>query len=191
MFLKTNQLLVIFAIILTTLSSWLFYNWTALLIIWFSLILFSKWYKKYREIPSGLKSLYQFNIYLYPIVATAIKYAIEANLIPYSWFWLNRLEHGFWSFCVIILLLPLTIETLKQSKFLFFILNLGLIAILGNLIEILEYFIRVLVNLNDYYILSVIYQDTVLDMITNFIGGAIGIFIIVYLNSQKTGKVDK
>jgi hypothetical protein len=154
------------------------------LIIWFGLIIIFTWFKKDKEIPSNLNRLYHINIYFYPLIASIIKYAIEANLIPYSWFWLNRLEHGFWSFCVIILLLPLTAEILKQSKFQFFILNLGLIAILGNLIEILEYLIRVLVNLNDYYVLSVIYRDTVLDMITNFIGGLLGISCVLYLSKK-------
>jgi len=102
---------------------------------------------------------------------------IEKNVIPYSWFWLNRLEHFSWALAVVILFLPLYRDVwniLNWWQNLIFVI--GLICILGNLNEFLEYFLRM--RSQNYRALAAYYWDTIYDMMINIVGGFVGFVVL-------------
>jgi len=60
---------------------------------------------------------------------------------------------------------------------------IGLICILGNLNEFLEYFIRVSFRLTDEKRFAAYYWDTIYDMMINIMGGFVG-FLVLRWNTK-------
>ena len=106
---------------------------------------------------------------------------IQKNIIPYSWFWLNRLEHFCSAIGVSIILLPIYVNiwhSLKWWQNLIFVL--GLVCLIGNLNEFCEFFLRCFQPINDSKF-ALYYSDTIYDMGVNLIGGFVG-FLIIKMN---------
>lgn len=104
----------------------------------------------------------------FPLVELGIKLMIERNVIPYSWFWLNRLEH--WAGMTAALLLlyaPLKPAWTALGDRARLLLALGAASLLGNLNEFWEYGLRA--SGGDLKLGQ--YGDTILDMAVNLLGG--------------------
>ena len=107
-------------------SLFIFSNWTFMLIVWIGLVVLLQ--KKATLLPSALHKIFHIVTYAYPLIASAIKYMIENNVIAYSWFWLNRFEHFFWAFSMTIILLPLVYQYQKVIAKKWLLLVLGCVT---------------------------------------------------------------
>jgi glycopeptide antibiotics resistance protein len=150
-----------------------------LLGIWFGLFFLFRLIKLETKLSASEHQIYLTTALLYPLLESWIKWMIEKNIIPYSWFWLNRLEHFAWATATVILFLPVFKNIWKASNWwqtLIFIL--GLVSLLGNINEFLEYYLRAKSSNISYRIFTIYYQDTIYDMIMNIIGGLIGFLLL-------------
>jgi hypothetical protein len=149
-------------------------------IIWFSLFFIFRFTQLETKLSETQQTIYLTTILLYPLVESWIKWMIEKNIIPYSWFWLNRLEHFSWALAVVIIFLPLfkeLLQTLNWWQYLIFVL--GLISILGNCNEFLEYWLRASSSKTvNYRLWSFYYSDTIYDMMMNIMGGYAGFILL-------------
>jgi hypothetical protein len=103
----------------------------------------------------------------FPVWEFGLKYLITRDVIAYSWFWLNRLEHLGWMTSSLLLLLPACrrVWGLPWPVAVLFVLGLG--GLIGNLNEFFEYGLRLIWNTAGK---AVWYSDTILDMLTNVAG---------------------
>ncbi len=169
--------------VLVLFSFFIFSNWTFMLFVWLILIVIFE--KKAATMPQSYRKTFAIVVYLYPLIASIIKFMVVNNTIPYSWFWLNRLEHLTWSFSMTVILCPLVYQAIKliKSKYLFILLAC-ITIVLGNIIEIIEFCLRQ--NMSDTY-MGLYYGDTMLDIIMNFTGSIIAaIFLYFSLKKKST-----
>ena len=119
----------------------------------------------------------------FPVWEFGLKYMITRDVIAYSWFWLNRLEHLGWMASSLMLLLPACrqIWELPWPFALLFMLGLG--GLIGNLNEFFEYALRLNWNTAGK---SVWYSDTILDMLTNVPGALLAFLVGWRLNRSST-----
>lgn len=179
---KFNWFWGLFASFIILVSLTVFSNWVLLGCIWFAAFFVFRFSKLETKLSSSEHQLYLTTAFVFPLIETWLTWMIQRNVISYSWFWLNRLEHFFSSVGVVIILLPIYINiwySLKWWQNLIFIL--GLICLIGNLNEFFEYFLRVCCKPINYSRLGIYYPDTIYDMSVNLIGGLVG-FLIVKLN---------
>ncbi len=179
---KFNWFWLLFASLIILFSLTVFSNWVLLGCIWFAVFFIFRFSKLETKLSNSEHRLYLITAFVFPIIETWLNWMIQKNIIPYSWFWLNRLEHFSSSISVTIILLPIYVSiwySLKWWQDLVFIL--GLICLIGNLNEFFEYFLRVCCNPSNYPKLAIYYSDTIYDMSVNLIGGLVG-FLIVKLN---------
>lgn len=183
---KFNWFWILFASSTILFSLTVFSNWVLLGCIWFAVFFIFKFSKLEAKLSNSERRLYLTTALVFPIVETWLNWMIQKNIVPYSWFWLNRLEHLCSSVGVTIILLPIYINiwhSLKWWQSLVFIL--GLVCLIGNLNEFFEYFLRVCCKAINYGKFAVYYSDTIYDMGVNLIGGLIG-FLIVKLNVRSS-----
>ncbi len=156
------------------------YLWVFILSIWLIIGFYIKKTKKDQQLSSKEQKMFNYVFYIYPLIETFLKFMIEKNVIAYSWFWLNRLEHIIFSMVLGILLLPLIKKTFaKLNTFEALLYFVGLVIFIGNVNEFLEYAIRIYVTqITNNVILSAYYWDTIYDLGINLIGALLG-FIIV------------
>lgn len=183
---KSNWFWSLFASLIILFSLTIFSNWVFLGVIWFAAFFTFRFSKLESKLPTNEHKLYLATVFIFPIIETFITWMIHKNIIPNSWFWLNRLEHFGSSIGVTILLLPIYINiwrSLKTWQNLVFILSL--ICLIGNLNEFFEYYLRVCCNLISDEKFIFYYEDTIYDMGVNLIGGLVG-FSIVKLNIKSS-----
>lgn len=169
---------------LITFSLFIFTNWTFMLVVWIGLILFFN--KKAQLLPKAQKHLFQIVTFGYPLIASVIKFMIEKDVIPYSWFWLNRFEHFFWALSMTIVFLPLAHQFSKVVNSKWLLIVQGCVAItLGNVIEVIEFSLRR--NLADTR-LGLYYSDTMFDILMNFLGVFVAIVICFVLQRDTKHK---
>ncbi len=183
---KSNLFWGLFASSIILFSLTVFSNWVLLGCIWFAVFFLFRFSKLETKLSTSEHRLYLATSFLFPIVETWLTWMIQKNIIPYSWFWLNRLEHFCSAIGVTIILLPIYINvwhSLKWWQNLIFIL--GLICLIGNLNEFFEYFLRVCCKSINYSKFGFYYIDTMYDMGINLVGGFVG-FLIVKLNIKSS-----
>lgn len=152
-----------------------------MLSIWFGIFFVFRKTSLEKQLSEKERQLYLNTIWIYPLVETSLKWMIEKNVIPYSWFWLNRLEHFSWAIAVGIIFLPAYADISKKLKWWQnLILVTSLVCLLGNLNEFLEYFVRVKANLTDDKHFAVYYWDTIYDMMMNMMGGFVGFLVLTW-----------
>ncbi|HLP90595.1 MAG TPA: hypothetical protein VK184_18685 [Nostocaceae cyanobacterium] len=179
--LKSNWFWLFFATCCILFSFTVFSNWVVMVVIWFGLFFIFRWQNLEAKLSDSEHFIYLTTVLVYPLLGSWIKWMIEKNIIPYSWFWLNRLEHFSWALAVVILLLPLFIDIWKISNWWQnLILILGLVCLLGNINEFLEYFLRANSKTINYQLLAIYYQDTIYDMIMNIIGGFVAFLVLMW-----------
>lgn len=166
-----------FATCLIVFSFTVFSTWVLMVGIWFGLFFIFRFTQLEAKLSEEEQRIYLTTVLLYPLIESWIKWMIIKNIIPYSWFWLNRLEHFSWALAVVILFLPLYRDVwniLNWWQNLIFVI--GLICILGNLNEFLEYFLRS--QSQNYRALAAYYWDTIYDMMINIVGGFVGFVVL-------------
>lgn len=179
---KFNWFWVLFASLIILFSLTVFSNWVLLGCIWFAVFFSFRFSKLETNLSDNEHKLYLITAFVFPIVETGLTWMIQKNIIPNSWFWLNRLEHFCSAISVTIIFLPIYINiwhSLKWWHNLLFLL--GLICLIGNLNEFFEYFLRVCCEPTSDSKLAIYYPDTIYDMGVNLIGGLVG-FLIIKLN---------
>lgn len=166
-------------------SYFIFLFWGIMLAVWFGALILIQFKGYDLELNRKERLLFDINAHLYPLLGTLIKVMIVENIIPDSWFWLNRLEHYIWAVAIGILFFPLLKDSFAKlhlmSKFILFV---GLVVILGNLNEFMEYGLRIYMNLTTQYLFSEYYKDTIIDLVTNVLGAVTG-FVIVYVANRE------
>lgn len=123
---------------------------------------------------------------LYPIVETSIKFIIFRNIIPYSYIWINSIEHGLFAVVTTSLLTMSTINSkFIKSRFIEVIFAISVFNLIGILNEILEFSIRYTNKLEKIGY----YYDTLRDLIINLVMSTIaGIIIaLVYQHFCRNG----
>ncbi|WP_407571267.1 hypothetical protein [Deinococcus altitudinis] len=145
---------------------------TVVMVAWTLLALCT--YASARAAPWPYQRVWWTALVGFPVWEYALKFMIIRDVIPYSWFWLNRLEHLGWMASLLLLLTPACRRIwLLPSPFpLLFVLGLG--GLIGNLNEFFEYALRLIWHTAGG---SVWYSDTLLDMMTN-VPGALLAFLI-------------
>jgi hypothetical protein len=150
-----------------------------IIVFWYSLFFLLRFTKLEKKLTRKEQNIYYIAILIYPIIFSFTHWMIEKNVIPYSWFWLNRLEHISASFGVAIISLPLLIDIWKKCNWWQeLLLIIGLVSLVGNLNEFVEYYIRSASALIDTRILAIAYTDTIYDMAMNIIGGLMGWLVL-------------
>jgi glycopeptide antibiotics resistance protein len=150
--------------------------WAVMLTAWFGLFYFLQ-SRVLRSLPThSLKKCILITGYTYPLIETLIKFMIIRDVIPYSWFLLNRIEYTLWALCMTILIFGYFLKDIKQVSLLkHMLLVCGAIIILGNINEYIEYSLRLsLVSKFSAY-----YPDTIYDLSLNMIGALTG-YVMLY-----------
>lgn len=160
--------------------------WPLFLIVWAGIAMFWSISGKIKILSETEYKIYSYSLYIYPLIGTLIKLYIFLDIIPYTYFWVNRIEHSLWAFALVILYLPFwkKLSTFTTSLGMI-ILIVGFVSLLGNMVEFVEYLVRLLSNLSYKY--SLYYPDTIYDMFSNIAGAGIGALLIlkVFKTSQK------
>ncbi|MBN1618527.1 YdcF family protein [Candidatus Dojkabacteria bacterium] len=116
----------------------------------------------------------------FPFLELLIKHCIVHEYISYSWNYLNRLEHLVWVLSVSGFLLPVLFSSGTKLKWPIRMgLVVGVITVLGNINEMLEYLIRLLSGKTSDYYLGLFYVDTMIDQLVNLVGAFLG-FVLFY-----------
>lgn len=183
---KFNLFWIIFASVIILFSLTVFSNWVLLGCIWFAVFFIFRFSKIETNLSTSEHRLYLLTAFVFPIIETSLTWMIQKNIIPYSWFWLNRAEHFFSAIGVTIILLPIYINTwYKLNWWQNLVFTLGLVCLIGNLNEFFEYFLRACCKPINYGKFAVYYPDTIYDMGANFIGGLVG-FLVIKLNVKSS-----
>jgi hypothetical protein len=184
--LKTNWFWMVFAVLTIAFSFTIFSNWTLMICIWFGLFFGFRLAKLESQLWDKEHQIYLATVLIYPVVASAIKWAIVKEIVPYSWFLLNRIEHFIWAVAVAIIFLPTYTNFWKKLRWwqsLTYII--GLVCLLGNLNEFFEYLIRLKmfgiagIERNTAY-----YWDTIYDQAINLIGGLVGFILLKWYGKK-------
>ena len=181
---KNKYSLLYFAILILS-GLFIFPVWSVMITVWACLYFFII-LKKYEQVlnSSELK-FWKYVVFLYPLIETLIKAAIEFNIVPYSWRPLNILEHLAWSTCMFLILMPFTKKLIaKNGKILGLSIIFGFVIVIGNLNELLEFALRIFWNLDSQKLFAAYYLDTIIDLIVNLMGSLIG-GIISFLRLKK------
>lgn len=182
--LKFNEFWFLFATLSILFSFTIFSNWVGMVFIWFGLFFTFRFTNLESTLSAKEHQLYLSTVLVYPLVETWIKWMVEKNALPDSWFWLNRLEHFCWAMALVIIFLPIFSDIWNRLSWwqnLLFVVSFA--CLLGNLNEFLEYFIRLLLNKKNQSQLAVYYWDTIYDMMMNIVGG-FGGFVAMRLNTK-------
>lgn len=182
--LKYNWFWYIFASSIVLFTFTIFSNWVILSCVWFGVFFLFRFSQLESKLSNKEHRLYLLTIFIYPLIETLITWLIKKNIIPYSWHWLNRLEHFGTSVALVIILLPVFTgvwTSLKWWQTLAFII--GLVCLVGNINEFFEYSLRACCKPYSDVKYAVYYWDTIYDMVMNIAGGLVG-FIIIRWNHK-------
>ncbi|MBN2015653.1 hypothetical protein JW766_02370 [Candidatus Dojkabacteria bacterium] len=157
----------------------IFPTMSLLLIIWFGLFFLARHRKLDRKLNKKEAKFYYIVIFTYPLLEGIIKLLIVQNIIPGSWFWLNRVEHFLSAIAIEALFYPLlkpTILKLNQKEAFIFVVST--VVLIGNFNEFFEYAIRLQLKLTDAARFSAYYWDTIYDMAINILGASTGFLLL-------------
>lgn len=144
-----------------------------MLLVWASLYFFIVIRKDFEVLNSTEFKVWQIIAFTYPLIETVIKMMIEFNVIPYSWRWLNNMEHISWSICMYLILLPYTKRLFNIHKYYIALaLIFAVVVAIGNFNELLQYIIRSYLGFSENFSMTY-YSDSMGDLINNLIGGLI------------------
>lgn len=184
---KSVVCLLVFSFLMTTVGYGISLQFVVLVLIWFGIVFFLR--KNYVDRLTGTQlQLFWAVVYLYPILELILKYMIVFDVISYSWFWLNRLEHFVWVVAVEILLMPVFSHTLKKLNWkesLVFVVSV--MVLIGNLNEFMEYILRAYLGVGSRDKFGLYYWDTIYDQVVNLTGAVVG-FILVYARGNVDDK---
>ncbi|MBD3329455.1 hypothetical protein GF357_03105 [Candidatus Dojkabacteria bacterium] len=137
------------------------------------------------------KSLRKFIItisIIYPIIEMTIKFLIFRNIIPFSYWWLNSIEHSLFAiFTTTLLSISLINSSLIKTSLLTALTSIGIFNVVGILNEILEFGIRLAQNLEKIGY----YYDTLRDLIINLAMSTLTAIIIMLISSKLRSNEEK
>ncbi|HNT29489.1 MAG TPA: hypothetical protein PKL83_00880 [bacterium] len=145
----------------------LFPLWFGMLAAWFLLAGITIIANADQSITIPLRRLFYSVAFAYPVTASMIKRLLLTEKWPYSWLWLNRIEHFLWATCFGVLVMPLVFSWVKSKQaWLREALIAGIVLLIGNANEFLEYSIRLGYHLDKPHY----YGDTMIDLFVNLLG---------------------
>lgn len=184
---KSPVALLVFFFVMTVISYGISLQFVVLILIWFGVVFVLR--KNYVNRLKGKRlQLFWVTVYLYPIIELVIKYMIVFDVISYSWFWLNRVEHFVWVVAVEILLMPAFSRTLKKLSWkesMVFVVSA--MVFIGNLNEFMEYILRAYLGFGSRDKFGLYYWDTIYDQVVNLAGAVVG-FILIYVRGDMDGE---
>jgi hypothetical protein len=162
------------------LGYYIFPTMSLLLFVWFGIFSIIRVRKLDKKLNRNEKTLFFMTVFAYPLLESIIKFFIIRNIIPYSWNFLNRIEHFLSAIGIGILFYPIFKPTLdKLGRFESFLFLVFTIVFIGNLNEFFEYVLRIQMDL--HYKFSIYYWDTIYDMFINIIGAIFGSLIVSFV----------
>jgi hypothetical protein len=177
-----NKIVVLFLLILIVVSILLYPLWGVQLFLWSSLFLFVRNYRHVIK-PESDKFFIDLIGFSYPLLEIIVKIFIIFSIIPYSWFWLNRVEHFIFSMFMTLLLFPFFARFVAKIKLWPVLLMIASIVLLmGTVNEIFEYVLRVVLHFQSAQS-AIFYGDTILDLATNIVGLTFGC-LLLYLKDR-------
>ncbi len=178
-FVLENKYPLSYFLALIILGYFLFPVWSIMLFIW-SVFYFAIIYRKENKVlDTNQNKIWKITVFAYPILETFIKFMITFDIIPFSWRWLNTLEHLAWALSMYLMLLPYTksLQSKVVSIWALFLIA-GIVIIFGNLNELFEYIIRnIILNFTTDWRQALYYTDTTIDLTMNFVGVLTGAII--------------
>lgn len=175
--------LLAFVLLHLTVALFIYPVWVGLTIVWLSALIYgSKYCHKTKSWPSYEKKLFVAIAGSYLLIGSFLKGLLVHDIATDEFIriLLNRVEHSYWAFATVMLLLPLTWKNRKNMFFLpSMLLLLGLVNLLGNSIEILEFALRSWWGLKE----KSYYSDTIYDLLMNNIGGGVAIVCLSFFKS--------
>ncbi len=160
-----------------------FTNLIPILLAWLVIFLISLFSGKLGSLNKNELKVYLLVVLGYPIVALLLKYIILTNIINRAWYYFNWIEHLAASFAMPFLFYPWFKPYWKsQPSFVLIISVVGLVCILGNMNELTEFYLRYIDNdsLNHRAIL----EDSMFDLVINFVGGLLASLAILRLRKE-------
>jgi hypothetical protein len=157
-----------------------FTNLIPILVAWILVFLATLVTGKLGALNKNELKVYLLIIFGYPIIALLLKYFILTNIINRAWYYFNWVEHLAASFAMPFLFYPWLKPYWKSQPALVLIISVvGLVCILGNMNELTEFYLRYIDNdsLNHRDIL----EDSMFDLVINFIGGLLASIAILRL----------
>ena len=152
--------------------------WPAFLIVWLSISLYWDYTGQSLQLTKDEHKVYNFLIYLYPLIGTLIKVFILTKYFTSIYFWLNRIEHAMWAMALVILLWPAWKSLQKKvGSIALVIIIFSVVCLFGNMVEIVEFGFRYFRTISDSSVFY--YTDTLFDIISNFFGAGLGILVIL------------
>lgn len=115
----------------------------------------------------------------YPFLAFLFQLWIAFDVIPYSWVYINILEHFFWTFSTTLLFFPLInhffsgVSRGKQVVVLFLLL-----MTIGMINEMAEYVVRDMIGRTKVEFGLIYYTDTIRDFLVNIFGAGVGGMVV-------------
>lgn len=125
------------------------------------------------SVPAGLLRWHMAGTLVFPVVATAVKWHERASGAVESTGLSNRLQHGGWAFCTVLLFVPaLRRWTGRLCRVELMLLAMALVALLGNLNEVGEWARHTITS-------GRAYDDTIKDLLMNAAGSGLGALVLV------------
>ena len=176
------KLRLLYFTVLAVVGFWIAPTWIIFLLVWLGISLFWSAFDRVKLLSPLQNQLYMASLYFYPLLGSVIKFVILGLKSDSVYFWVNRFEHAIWALALTIILLPAwAMIDLKAKSILgnfgLFIVILGVICLFGNMVEFVEFGLRLNWQLNHKYALY--YPDTIFDMISNIVGASVG-FVLVW-----------
>ncbi len=182
---RSNILFNFFTLFILSLSYFIFSGFL-IISIWFLIIYSLKILNIENKILKPHLTLYYATVFVFPMLESILTWLIKNNIIAYSWFWLNRIEHIIASASISILILLILFKYLKKVKwYINLILLIAIVSMIGNFVEFFQYIRRIFFN-NSFTINKItFYSDTILDMFSNVLGSFLGFIIFFIFNKNK------
>ena len=183
----TIPTLLLYSLAMIIWGYFIFPLWSVMLIVWFAVATYAVAKHLDVRLDERQRSTYWLIIYLYPLIESIIKYMINGNVIAYSWFWLNRLEHFAWAVAMGLLLIPFLSPSLRKLSLPFqLLLYVGAVVIIGNLNEFFEYAIRIYIGMfGNQAKMAAFYWDTIYDLVINMLGSAFSFYLYSIFFTEK------
>jgi glycopeptide antibiotics resistance protein len=130
-----------------------------------------------KGLSKGELRLFLATLYGYPLIESVVKLGIVLSGFTIDSPILNRAEHFLFNVAVIILIMPLLRKMLDVLSFWQgALVVLGAATLIGNAAELVQWILRTFIFTSEntqWY-----YGDTILDMLTNFIGAVVAIVVL-------------
>jgi len=170
---------------------YLWSTWTLMVALWLGVVFWVAIKGIDQNLPEQSRKIFWFTVFVYPLVESFLKWLIVADIIPYSWDIINRIEHFLWVMALGVILFPFLRGILAKLEYLERVLFLfGFLMSLGIFNELFEFLLRIWQNKPLQLLGADYYVDTVFDFGMNILGGTL-ISLILALTELKSSDKKK